>query len=71
MVPVSLSFFFFKYDLGGPGVIGIELHGVVSFGPTRYDTHATPTVFTKVFKYARWLDKLFHKVYDGSNVNLL
>ncbi|KAI8434853.1 hypothetical protein MSG28_003344 [Choristoneura fumiferana] len=45
-----------------PSVIGIELHGVVSFGPTRNGTHAAPIVFSKVFKYARWLNKLFRKI---------
>uniref|UniRef100_A0A2A4J1X5 Peptidase S1 domain-containing protein n=1 Tax=Heliothis virescens TaxID=7102 RepID=A0A2A4J1X5_HELVI len=43
-------------DVGGPGVINGVLVGVVSFGPPVCGALDSPTVFTKLGHYTRWID---------------
>lgn len=57
--------FFFKYDIGGPGVIGTKLCGVVSWGPSRCGLSGAATVFTAVHRYRGWLERIFCKVRMG------
>ncbi|XP_035452336.2 serine protease Hayan-like isoform X1 [Spodoptera frugiperda] len=45
-------------DVGGPGVVGGTLIGVISFGAPVCGAIDSPTVFTKLGYYGKWIDSV-------------
>lgn len=52
----------FQKDVGGPGVVGGTLIGVISFGAPVCGAIDSPTVFTKLGYYGKWIDSVIRTV---------
>ncbi|CAH1640523.1 unnamed protein product [Spodoptera littoralis] len=48
----------YQKDVGGPGVVGGTLIGVISFGAPICGAVDSPTVFTKLGFYGKWIDSV-------------